>query len=240
MEFDNKQKGDCNVRVRLDRAVACPDWMNTFEDFKVDHLVSPRSDHCPILVSFNSPPAIKPIRPCRRYEAYWERELSLGEEIEGAWKGHKTAQNLEDISNKLDCLMDTLQDWRKRTIGSVPKKIEKLRKRLQIVSLYQDEYSLSEKKRITKEMDELLVKEEVMWKQRSRIDWLNSGHQNTSYFHRKASWRAKKNGITQLTDENGSVTKDEQKIKEMTKEFFKNLYNRDVEIKPEGILHLIQ
>jgi hypothetical protein len=26
----------------------------------------------------------------------------------------------------------------------------------------------------------------------------------------------------------------------MTKEFFKNLYNRDVEVKPEGILHLIQ
>jgi hypothetical protein len=104
-----------------------PELKNSFtafmiSSFKVEHLVSPRSDHCPILVSFNSPPATKPIRPCRRYEAYWERELSLGEEMKGAWKGQKTAQNLEDISNKLDCLMDTLQDWSKRTIGSVPKR----------------------------------------------------------------------------------------------------------------------
>jgi hypothetical protein len=238
--FDNKQKGDRNVRVRLDRAVACQDWMNMFQDYKVEHLVSPRSDHCPLLVSFNSPVSARPIKPCRRYEAYWEREVSLGEEIEGAWNGQKKANNLEDISNKLDGLMDTLQTWSKRTIGSVPRKLERLRKRLQIVSMYQDGYSLSEKKIITKEMNELLAKEEVMWKQRSRVDWLKSGDQNTSYFHRKASWRSKKNNITKLATDDGSVIMDDDKIKDMTKVFFQDLYNRDESVEPDGILKLIQ
>jgi exonuclease III len=47
--FDNKQMGNRNVRVRLDRAVACPVWSSIFPTAQVSHLVSPRSDHCPIL-----------------------------------------------------------------------------------------------------------------------------------------------------------------------------------------------
>jgi hypothetical protein len=238
--FDNKQKGDRNVRVRLDRAVACPEWMHYFKDYRVEHLVSPRSDHSPLLISFSDTPADKYHKPCRRYEAFWERENSLGEEIEGAWNGQRPAQNMQDIGKKLDGLMDTLQTWSKRTIGSVPRKLEKLRKRLQVISKYHDEYSVEEKRRISLEMNELLAKEEVMWKQRSRVDWLNSGDQNTSYFHRKASWRSKKNNITQLSDGDGNIMKNEEKIKEMTTEFFKDLYSTDESVDPEGILHLFQ
>jgi exonuclease III len=49
--FDNKQWGPKNVRVRLDRVVACPNWMDYFPDYQVHHLTSPRSDHCPLLIS---------------------------------------------------------------------------------------------------------------------------------------------------------------------------------------------
>jgi exonuclease III len=51
--YDNKQKGDKNVRVRLDRAVACPAWFNLFPNYHVRHLVSSRSDHCPILIQLD-------------------------------------------------------------------------------------------------------------------------------------------------------------------------------------------
>jgi hypothetical protein len=48
--FDNKRKGNANVKVRLDRAVATPDWQELFNDSSVTHLASPCSDHCPISV----------------------------------------------------------------------------------------------------------------------------------------------------------------------------------------------
>jgi endonuclease/exonuclease/phosphatase family metal-dependent hydrolase len=48
--YDNKRHGNANVRVRLDRAVACPRWRDWFADTGVQHLASPVSDHCPILV----------------------------------------------------------------------------------------------------------------------------------------------------------------------------------------------
>lgn len=47
--YDNKQDGDRNVKVRLDRVVASPSWSSWFPDARLQHLTSSRSDHCPIL-----------------------------------------------------------------------------------------------------------------------------------------------------------------------------------------------
>jgi endonuclease/exonuclease/phosphatase family metal-dependent hydrolase len=43
--YDNKRQGRANVRVRLDRATACPAWRDRFADTRVQHLTSPVSDH---------------------------------------------------------------------------------------------------------------------------------------------------------------------------------------------------
>ena len=39
------------------------------------------------------------------------------------------------------------------------------------------------------EVYELMVKEDCMWHQRSRVDWLKSGGMNTTYFHSRATQR---------------------------------------------------
>ena len=58
---------------------------------------------------------------------------------------------------------------------------------------------------ISAELDELLEKEEIMWRDRSRVSWLKAGDRNTRYFHQRATWRQKKNKIEQLQLENGTV-----------------------------------
>jgi hypothetical protein len=49
--FDNKQKGDINVKIRLDRAVASPEWSLRFPNTRLRHIISSRSEHSPLLLT---------------------------------------------------------------------------------------------------------------------------------------------------------------------------------------------
>jgi hypothetical protein len=62
------------VRVRLDRAVASPEWSQVFLSVRVQHIVSTRSDHGPILIELNTEENRKAKRTFR-YENMWERRL---------------------------------------------------------------------------------------------------------------------------------------------------------------------
>jgi hypothetical protein len=74
--------------------------------------------------------------------------------------------------------------------------------------------------RLSKRMEELLYREEMMWLQWSQISWHKEGDQNTKFFHRKAQ-RGKKNKIDMLM-EDGVITKDRHEMEGMTTNFSKN------------------
>jgi hypothetical protein len=88
-------------------------------------------------------------------------------------------------------------------------------------------------------LDELLLREEIMWKQRSRVSWLKHGDQNTRYFYRKACWRAKKNRIKRLKREDGSFEEKPEELEKMAKEYFDGMYTKDTLVTPELIEELI-
>jgi hypothetical protein len=81
-------------------------------------------------------------------------------------------------------------------------------------------------------MEELLLKEETMWRQQSRALWLKEGDNNTKYFHRKASWRAKKNRILSIEDNNGQMVTDDNQIGKITNGFFTSLFTKDPSVLP--------
>ena len=50
----NMQEGESRMYLRLDRALATPDWVDHFKDIKVHHVVDSTSDHCVLLISDNN------------------------------------------------------------------------------------------------------------------------------------------------------------------------------------------
>jgi hypothetical protein len=98
----------------------------------------------------------------------------------------------------------------------------------------------SEIQHVSARIDEILHREEIMWRQRSRIQWLKEGDQNTKFFHRKATGRDKKNKIRKLKRTNGTVTNDENEFKDLANNFFKDLYTKDEIVNPTSLLELIQ
>ena len=191
--YDNNQDGFKNVKVRLDRAVACPLWSSMFPRCKVSHIISSRSDQCPVFIELLGSPKVGTFVKQLKYESYWEREgRDLDEQINVCWKIGSNIKDLKDVANNLEKLMKSLHGWSRVHIGYLPKKLEWARKRLGILLNRTDHSAVLERKKILGEMDELLIREEILWKQRSRLDKIKGGDRNKKYFQRKASRRAKK------------------------------------------------
>ena len=51
---------------------------------------------------------------------------------------------------------------------------------------------------LEEQLREVYEREEIMYRQRSRVDWLKAGNQNTQYFQNRASHRKRKNTIKAL------------------------------------------
>ena len=57
---------------------------------------------------------------------------------------------------------------------------------------------------LREEIQRLHSREECMWKQRARNDWLKEGDRNTKFFHCRANQRNRSNLILGLEDEAGN------------------------------------
>ncbi|KAH6775310.1 hypothetical protein C2S52_012871 [Perilla frutescens var. hirtella] len=94
-----------------------------------------------------------------------------------------------------------------------------------------------EKQRLVEgKMAELLRKEELMWKQRSRVAWLSEGDKNTSFFHRMASGRQKRNCISQIRNSDGVLIQDINEVENVFRLYFVDLFTHREDIDTEETL----
>ena len=77
---------------------------------------------------------------------------------------------------------------------------------------------------VRKELNEMLTREEVMWKQRSRALWIKSGDRNTKFFHAIASQRRRTNKIEGIEDE-GAWVDSQEDIERVILNYFTNIYS---------------
>ncbi|KAL6138050.1 hypothetical protein ACLB2K_063336 [Fragaria x ananassa] len=76
----------------------------------------------------------------------------------------------------------------------------------------------------TKQLRELLQKEQAFWQQRSRVLWLAVGDLNTKYFHQKVSNRRKKNTLRGLYNSGGQWCVEEDEIQAIVLDYYTSLF----------------
>ena len=69
-------------------------------------------------------------------------------------------------------------------------------------------------------LSELLERDEIMEKQRSRVDWLNAGDSNMRFFLAKARQRLRTKKITALKRQDGSVCTYQCELENLAIEFY--------------------
>ncbi|KAJ6672986.1 hypothetical protein OIU85_014238 [Salix viminalis] len=72
----------------------------------------------------------------------------------------------------------------------------------------------------------LSKEEEAFFKQRSRVQWLKLGDQNTKFFHRSLIHRRSRNSINSLRDDQGGICTNLKEMGDLAVNYFKNLLKK--------------
>uniref|UniRef100_A0A2N9I4C0 Reverse transcriptase domain-containing protein n=1 Tax=Fagus sylvatica TaxID=28930 RepID=A0A2N9I4C0_FAGSY len=67
-------------------------------------------------------------------------------------------------------------------------------------------------------------KDEIMWRQRSRVSWLTEGDKNTKFFHESASKRRRTNTIMGIHDQNVVWQTDPLELERVTVDYFTQMF----------------
>lgn len=74
-------------------------------------------------------------------------------------------------------------------------------------------------------LENLLLEEEIYWRQRAKDHWLMNGDKNTRWFHNKASYRKKKNHIVGMEDRSGQWVSEFRQVEDTISEYFSSLFS---------------
>ena len=89
-------------------------------------------------------------------------------------------------------------------------------------------------------IDELLIREEVIMKQRSRVQWLKEGDRNTTFFQAKATNRTRRNRIIALTLGDGTVIGEQLEIEAEAGVFFADMFKDQMDLEPEVVIQYVK
>ncbi|XP_074306517.1 uncharacterized protein LOC141641766 [Silene latifolia] len=219
--FDNGQVGADNRQCRLDRVMVTGTWLDLFPYSKLFHLDREWSDHSPICVHITRVRSEEDKRmKTFRFEQVWVGEDGCEEAIQRAWLGGD-----DDIMTTLKRCAAELKEWTGVSIGKVVRDLKRKRERLKRLNEGERrERDVQERKKVVKDIANLIKQEETFWRQRSRALWLRDGDKNTTFFHRKATQRKEKNHISRIVDDNDRVYERTLEIANCAASYFETLF----------------
>ena len=163
-------------------SVSNMEWSLLFPSTIVLHIDSDVSDHLPILLKCSPPSNEKGPRKKRfMFENMWLTESSSAEVITPAWSSVSNPNPVENSLLRLNKCAAALSQWNQTTFGTVGQEIKTLEHQL-----------LSQTDVISQRSTLSLIrnwckKEEILWWQRARSNYLKFGDSNARWFHSEAN-----------------------------------------------------
>lgn len=222
--YSNRRKGVEETKCRIDRAVANKEWFSKWPNTVLQCCFANTSDHKPIMLCFD--------RECWknatgtnlfRFEPMWLREREFKEYVTDKWL--LDTQVEPTLVDKFSRCAGQMQEWNKNKFGNVHGRIKNIKWQIeQLSNLDRTEEVIAKENCLSAELDEWLAREELLWKQRSRMDWLKAGDKNTTFFKMKASQRRSRKIIKYIKNEQGTIVTEPEEIIVEFSNFYKKLF----------------
>ncbi len=185
------------------------------------------SDHLPILVEVGQHvSALLPRKKPHRFEEKWIAKPECEEIIRFLW------QQEGDVGSPMYCLTEKLKrcrmglvQWSKEKYGGVKNRVKASLESIEALSHDNREgQHRSQIRALKKEINELLLADEIHWKQRAHTVWLKVGDRNTRFFHQSETQRKKNNTITGLVDSHDQWCTDPDGMGVIAADYFEELF----------------
>lgn len=119
-----------------------------------------------------------------RYERWWHTLLDFTTHLYQRWRQYRPYNSPCNWQQNTQKLLRSLHYWSQSHNGNL--RYRKLWDQLSAAETHND---VAAKDLLSKQLDSALKQNEIYWHQRLRINWLNYGDRNTTYFHKKATLR---------------------------------------------------
>ncbi|XLR37822.1 hypothetical protein S83_022482 [Arachis hypogaea] len=212
------------VFKRLDRALSNVEWRTRYLNAKVEVLVRSNSNHHSLLINLEPELINNRQRPfC--FEAMWNLHPKFKDCVKENWNGNT------DLHSSLFSLTNMLMRWNKDIFGNIHKRKRELLRRIGGIqrspSYGRNRFLEDLEKQLNKELEEIMEREEVLWLQKSRKNWIVEGDRNTKYYHTRTIIRRRKNRVLKLRREDGTWEEDQEELENLAVNFFKRLYDEE-------------
>ncbi|GKV23692.1 hypothetical protein SLEP1_g33394 [Rubroshorea leprosula] len=212
------------LRERLDRVLINSDCQHRLQGAKAFNLPRTCSDHHPILLSLDTVASHSPINKPARFEAAWLSRPEFSTVFTQAW-----SQHANHLSAAINATGEACLSWGKSVFENIYRKKRLLKARITGIQ-NSPRYSTSSwlqrlEVSLLGEYQQVLYEEELLWFQKSRVDWIASGDRNTSFYHMSTMVRRNKNKIGALKI-GGEWIMDSFALQTHVKTFFEELFAR--------------
>lgn len=212
---------------KLDRILVSKDWEDLFPNSIVTKLPRDISDHNPLIISSGPSKPVKHIQ--FRFEISWFSNPDFIPTVQKIWdKPCNAKSSLDKIQQNLKLFKQYFKGWGFNLQGELRKKRALVNTELAVLEKLEEEVGLSDsqvanKLVLLKENYELLEQEETYWLSRSHEQWLVQRDNNTSYFHKIANGRRRKNTIISFENADTTIEGDENILKHAT-DYYSTLF----------------
>ncbi|XP_038988000.1 uncharacterized protein LOC120112515 [Phoenix dactylifera] len=147
--------------------------------------------------------------------------------VRKAWNAPVRGDAIYRVSRRLELTRRRLQRCNRKEVGNIFRKTEEEEEviaRLQSLEVQRGGLSEEEMGELRSHLalhNSLLRQQEILWRKKSRVQWILEGDQNTRFFHQATVIRRHQNRIRVIKDEDGQQSDDHVVIRRVVEGFFR-------------------